>query len=65
LEGHKPDPVKPVSIGFRYWELSAAFVWGLTPYEWDGRPVDERAEMMAYHEVKSLIESYRMETDPE
>lgn len=41
----------------------AAELFGITPDEWDAKPVKSRAEMMAYVEIKGLITEYRSEPD--
>ncbi len=50
-------------MGWRLRQLIAAEAFGLPPDEWDMKPVQSQAEMMAYVEVKGLMAEYRQEPD--
>ena len=43
---------------FRQRELEAAKGWGLTPWQFDAKHQDEKAEMVASHWVTQIVESY-------
>lgn len=46
---------------YRFHELSAAKSWGLTPSQFDGLPIHERAEMLAHVALEDVREAYSLE----
>jgi len=58
--GFEPTERGPKSptLSWRYVQLGAAHLWRLTPDGFDGRHIEERAEMIAFSIVRAKIESY-------
>lgn len=63
LKGFRPkERAYPLpTVNWRFCELDAAHFWRLTPWEFDGKEDDEKAEMLAFREVQQLVESYHYE----
>ena len=49
------------AVEWRYLELDAAQGWGMTPWEFDARPNGEKAEMLAFVQVKRTLEAWEYE----
>jgi len=63
LQGWSPKPRKwkTPDLNWRYLELETAHYWGLTPFEFDAKEPNEKAEMMAFNWVQANVEAYHYE----
>jgi len=60
LEDWKPEPQeRPVKVIFRYRELETAQNFGMSVGEWDLLSKKEKAEMVAFCQIRGEIREYQ------